>query len=440
VSYTSHTPDEIAAMLRAIGVEQIGDLFEAVPERLRKTAALRLPEGVGEHALLKELAALAERNASGERYTSFLGAGAYHHFIPSVVDAIASRGEFLTAYTPYQAEVSQGTLQAIFEFQTLICQLTGLDVANASLYDGASASAEAALVALRATRRRRLCVSAGLHPHYRQVLQTYTHGIEAELEPLALAADGRTAPREVPPDSAAVLIQYPNFYGCIEDLAGWAEAAHRAGALLIAVTSEPLALALLRSPGEAGADLACGEAQSFGVPLGFGGPYVGFLSARQSLVRQLPGRLIGETLDADGQRCFVMTLTTREQHIRRERATSNVCTNQGLCALRVTVYLALVGRRGQRKQPRNNLAHPVYPKRRLRERGLALPFSAPTFNEFVVQVPDCERRLSELARARVLGGLPLGELERGARDRLLVCTTETRSRSDIDRLVEGLAA
>jgi glycine dehydrogenase subunit 1 len=438
VSYTSHTSAEIAAMLRQIGVAEIADLFDAIPERLRKTAALRLPGPVSEQALLQRLGRLAEQNASAERWTSFLGAGAYHHFIPSVIDAIASRGEFLTAYTPYQAEVSQGTLQAVFEFQTLICQLTGLDVANASLYDGASATAEACLLAMRATRRSRLLVSAALHPSYRQVLDTYTSGISVQIDTLALAPDGTTALPEVPAGTAAVVIQYPNFLGCVENLARFAEAVHARGALLIAVTSEPLALALLRSPGACGADVACGEAQSFGVPLGFGGPYVGFLAARQSLVRQLPGRLIGETVDSDGERCFVMTLTTREQHIRREKATSNVCTNQGLCALRVTLYLSLLGREGLRELARANLSLAEYAKRQLRERGLSLPYGAPTFNEFVVQVPDAPRRTRALAEQKLIAGLPLAPYGPGREDQLLICTTETRSRADIDRLVEGL--
>jgi glycine dehydrogenase subunit 1 len=440
VSYTSHTPEEVRQMLARIGAAELEALFESVPERLRKTAQLRLPGPLSEYALLREFGALAARNASGDRYASFLGAGAYEHFIPAAVDALASRGEFLTAYTPYQAEVSQGTLQAIFEFQTLICQLTGLDVANASLYDGGAATAEAALVALRQTRRRRLLVSDGLHPNYRQVLATYTEGLGTQVDALPLAASGVTAPAQIPADTAAVLVQYPNFFGCVEDLEPWAKAAHQVGALLVVVTNEPLALALLRAPGDAGADLACGEAQSFGVPLGFGGPYAGFLSARQSLVRQLPGRMIGETTDADGRRCFVMTLTTREQHIRREKATSNVCTNQGLMALRVTIYLALLGRAGLRKLAGINLSLTEYAKRRLRERGVLLPHSAPTFNEFTVQVPGAAAKLAALEAQQVLGGYPLARLGTDHTDRVLICVTETRSREDIDRLAKGLAA
>jgi glycine dehydrogenase subunit 1 len=356
VSYLAHTSGEIEQMLERIGASSLEELFDSIPAALRRRAELKLPPALAERGLLDHLGALAARNLSAATVTSFLGGGAYHHYIPSAVEALSSRSEFLTAYTPYQGEVSQGTLQAIFEFQTLICQLTGLEVANASLYDGASAVAEAALMAMRISRRRKIRVSRALHPSYVQVLRTYTQGLDAEIEWLELAADGRTAASQSDAGTACVIVQSPNFFGCVEDLEPFAEAAHAAGALLVSVTNEALALALLRDPGSAGADIACGEAQSFGVPLGFGGPHVGFMAARQKHVRQLPGRLIGETVDTSGERAFVMTLTTREQHIRRERATSNICTNQGLMALRATIYLALLGRRGLRKLAEINLA------------------------------------------------------------------------------------
>jgi glycine dehydrogenase subunit 1 len=440
VSYVAHTPADVARMLECVGASSVDELFAAIPESLYGNAELKLERQLGERSLMGLLGALAERNRSSERYASFLGGGAYHHFIPAAVSALASRGEFLTAYTPYQAEISQGTLQAIFEFQTLMCQLTGQEVANASMYDGASATAEAALLALRATKRRRLLVSAGLHPHYLGVLRTYTSDLDVEIVELPLGPDGRTAPCEVSDGDAGVILQQPNFFGCIERVDAFAEGAHRAGALLVTATPEPLALALLRPPGAAGADVSCGEAQSFGVPLSFGGPYAGFLAARQSFVRQLPGRLVGETLDSEGARAFVMTLTTREQHIRRERATSNICTNQGLCALRVTIYLSLLGKQGLRKLAQINLSLAEYAKSKLAEVGVRTLYAAPTFNEFTVKVPGLAQRLAALGDAGILPGLPLEPYDPERRDQLLVCTTEMTSREQIDRLAEGLVS
>jgi glycine dehydrogenase subunit 1 len=441
VSYAPHTPEEIAAMLARVVAPSLDALVEAVPESLRSRAELKLSPALDERALLRHFGAHAAENASVTAGPSFLGAGAYHHFIPAAVDALASRGEFMTAYTPYQAEISQGTLQMIFEFQTLICQLTGLEVANASLYDGASAVAEAALMAARATRRTRICVSAGLHPHWRAVLRTYTAGIGLAIDELPLDAAGRTQIGDLPEDTAALIVQSPNFLGCVEELGRASEAAHACGALAIAATAEALSLALLRAPGELGCDVACGEAQSFGLPVSFGGPYAGFLATRDKFVRQLPGRLIGETVDASGQRAFVMTLTTREQHIRREKATSNICTNQGLCALRVTIWLALLGRRGLRRLAEINLSHAVYARGAFERAGLALPWSAPVFNEQVVRVPRLAAKLERLRAQGVHAGVPLARLSPGAsRDDLLVCTTEMNTRAEIDRLAGELAA
>jgi glycine dehydrogenase subunit 1 len=440
VSFTPHTGDEIREMLARVGKACIDDLFESIPAGLRARATLDLPEPRSEPAVLGELRALAARNFVPAPGLCFAGAGAYAHFIPAAVDALAARGEFATTYTPYQAEIAQGTLQWIFEFQTLICQLTGLEVANASLYDGASATAEAALMALRTTRRTRLLVSTGLHPAYRRVLETYANGLAAKVETLPLAPDGRTLAAALPADAAGVVVQSPNVFGCVEDLRPFAAAAREVGALSIQVTNEPLALALLRPPGESGCDLACGEAQAFGVPLSFGGPYVGFLAAREKHLRQLPGRLIGETVDADGRRAFVMTLTTREQHIRREKATSNICTNQGLMALRATIYLALLGRRGLRRLAEANLALAAYARERCRAAGLALPYAAPVFNEFVVRVPDLAARFERLLAQGVLPGVPLSRFDPARDDELLVCATECSRRADIDRLVAGLAA
>jgi glycine dehydrogenase subunit 1 len=439
MSYTPHTADEVRAMLERIGTPSLEALFEAVPSRLRTRAELKLPPALAERALLAYLRGLADQNLSTARAASFLGGGAYNHFIPTAVDTLASRSEFATAYTPYQAEISQGTLQAIFEYQTLMCQLTGLEVANASLYDGASATAEAVLMTLRATRRNRVYLSAALHPHYAQVVRTYLRALGVQIEVLPVGTDGRTEVAAFSGDPGCVVLQYPNFFGCVEDLAPFASAVHDAGGLLVAATAEPLSLALLRSPGELGADIACGEAQSFGVPLSFGGPYVGFLAARQKLVRQLPGRLIGETVDTDGRRAFVMTLTTREQHIRRERATSNICTNQGLCALRVTIYLSLLGRRGLRRLAETNLALSTYAKGRLATAGFRVVHSAPTFNEFVVEVPGIRERHAAIVERGVLPGLLLESYDPERQDQLLVCTTEMNHREEIDRLVRELS-
>ncbi|MEE2703140.1 MAG: aminomethyl-transferring glycine dehydrogenase subunit GcvPA [Myxococcota bacterium] len=440
MSYVPHTPEEIRSMLEQIGANSIEELFEAVPAELRRRAGLKLPAPLGERGLLEYARAQAAQNRGATANSSFLGAGAYQHQIPALVDALASRSEFATTYTPYQAEISQGTLQWIFEFQTLICQLTGLEVANASLYDGASSLAEAVLMALRITRRPRVLVSAGVHPHYRQVLNTYLAGNHPEIEVVALAGDGRTELASVGEDFAAVVVQQPNFFGCIEELEPLANTAHAAGALAISVTAEPLALALLKPPGASGFDVACGEAQSFGVPLSFGGPYVGFLATQDRHVRQLPGRLIGETADASGNRGFVMTLTTREQHIRREKATSNICTNQGLCALRVTIYLALLGQRGLRQLAETNLALAHYAQLALARAGLEPVFSAPTFNEFAVRVPDLARRFDRLVEAGVLPGVRLDRFDPEHRDQLLVCVTEQNSRAEIDALATELSA
>jgi glycine dehydrogenase subunit 1 len=441
--YIPHTPEEIRHMLEAIGAPSVEALFEAIPRKLRLDRALDLPRALSEQELVQALRTLAERNASTASHDWFLGGGTYAHYAPAAIDALVQRGEFLTAYTPYQPEISQGTLQAIFEWQTMICSLCGMEVANASMYDGASASAEAALMAMRLTKRHKVAVAGALHPHYRDVLRTYLSGLGSEIVELPLAADGRSAVRGRPldEDTACLLVQQPGFFGCLEDLRAAAEVAHAAGALLVVVVAEALSLALLRSPGELGADIVCGEAQSFGVPMSLGGPHVGFLATRERFVRQMPGRLVGETVDTHGKRGFVLTLSTREQHIRRERATSNICTNQGLCLLVATIYLSLLGRRGLRKLAELNLAKAEYAKERVRQTpGLSLPFSAPTFNEFAVSVPDSgERALERALEAGCVGGLDLDTLAPELAPAVLVCTTELSRRAAIDRLVRALA-
>jgi len=441
--FIPHTEEDVRRMLARVGAPSVAALFECVPEKLRLDRPLSLPAAGSEQEVLAELEELAARNEHAGAAAWFLGAGTYHHFVPSAVDALVSRGEFYTAYTPYQAEISQGTLQAIFEWQTMCCALTGLDVANASMYDGASATAEAALMAMRVTRRRKVLASAGLHPHYRRVLATYLGGLDAELVDLPRAASGATAPpgARVDRDTACVVVQQPSFLGAVEDLPALADAAHAAGALLVATTTEALSLALLPAPGACGADIACGEAQSFGVPMSFGGPHLGFLAARGAHVRQLPGRLVGATQDASGRRGFVLTLSTREQHIRRERATSNICTNQGLCLLMATIYLALLGRRGLRRLAEINVAKARYARARFAEAGLRLPLTAPFFHELpVVPRAGAAEALARAREAGIVAGLDLAPYAPDLAGALLVCTTELATRAQIDRLAEALAA
>jgi glycine dehydrogenase subunit 1 len=442
VRYIPHTADDVRRMLRAIGAASVESLFAPIPEKLRLGRSLALPKAASEQEVLAELAALAARNAHAESHDWFLGAGTYAHFVPSAVDALASRAEFYTSYTPYQPEISQGTLQTIFEWQTMICALTGLDVSNASMYDGASATAEAALMAMRLTRRHKI-VAAGLHPHYRDVLRTYCAGPQGLVTEAPREASGRSAPLTglLDRETACVVLQQPSFLGVVEEVRAAADAAHAVGALLIVVATEALSLALLRGPGELGADIVCGEAQSFGVPMSFGGPHLGFLATRSSFVRQMPGRVVGQTLDARGRRGFVLTLSTREQHIRRERATSNICTNQGLMLLRATIYLALLGRRGLRELARMNLAKAAYLRARVRATpGLRLPISAPGFNEVVVGVAgSAAHALKRALDDRIVGGLDLAPYASELGPALLVCTTELASRAAIDRLVRALS-
>jgi glycine dehydrogenase subunit 1 len=443
--YIPHTPGDIAQMLARIGVASLEELFVEVPASVRLTRPLDLPPALAETELLRELKVLAAKNATPSGHLSFLGGGAYQHFIPAAVDQLISRSEFYTAYTPYQPEISQGTLQAIFEFQTLICQLTGMEVANASMYDGASACAEAALMAVRLTRRRRVLVSRALNPRWRAVVATYCRYLELELVEVGYRPDGRTdlddLASKLDAETAAVIAGYPNYFGIVEDLAALAQLAQRAGAKLVAGVNEGVALGLLRSPGELGADIVAGEGQSFGIPVSFGGPYVGFFAARMKDVRAMPGRLVGETLDRDGKRGFVLTLATREQHIRREKATSNICSNQGLCALTATVFLSLLGKQGLREMASQNLAKAAYARERLGSiNGIHLPFAAPAFNEFAV----CTARpvkdvLDALERQGILGGIPLGTDFPELADAFLVCVTEQHRRADIDALAAALA-
>lgn len=425
-------------MLSTIGVDSIDDLFANIPEAARNPR-MDLPEAISEPELMR---ILKERLAPADRIClSFAGGGAYHHNVPAATWRLATRGEFLTAYTPYQAEASQGTLQAIFEFQTMICELTGMEAANASVYDGSNATVESVLMALNTTNRSRVLVSRGVHPHTREVLKTYlaAHAVTVEELPLE---DGRTVLAKVGEDAAAVLIQNPNFLGLVEDTPALMEKARAAGALGIVSVADPVSLALLKPPGACGADIAAGEAAPLGLPPSYGGPYVGFMACKKQYLRRLPGRLAGMTVDSAGRRTFCLTLQAREQHIRREKAASNICTNQGLCALAVTCYLALVGPQGLREAALTCLSLAESFKKRVAEiPGYRVLFSSPSFHEVAVACPVSPVELNrKLAERGILGGYPLvcefPEIENG----MLFCFTEVNGAAELDNLLCDLAA
>jgi glycine dehydrogenase subunit 1 len=445
--YIPNSAEEREAMLREMGRKSVADLFRGIPDQLKLNRPLNLPPAQSETETLDFFRDLAERNTTrrtGERMVSFLGAGAYDHFIPTVIDSLISRSEFYTSYTPYQPEISQGTLQAIFEFQTMICELTGMDVSNASLYDGSTATAEAVLMAERVTNRPKVALAGSLHPEYRQVVDTYIRN--AGIDEITLPFDQKTgetntdALNSLDSELAAVIVQSPNFFGGVEDLQKLSEAAHRAGALFIVVVTEGLSLGLLQSPGRAGADIVCGEAQSFGIPMSFGGSYCGFFATTEKLTRQIPGRLAGRTTDAEGRSGFVLTLATREQHIRREKATSNICTNQGLYALMATIYLSTMGRRGLREVAQQNAQKAHYAAKRIESvDGYRLRFGSPFFNEFVVSCPKpSEEVLRELSDKKIIGGLALSRFFPEMKNEILMCVTETTTKQEIDSLVEAL--
>ena len=440
MSYIPHTEAETGEMLATIGVDSIDELFDAVPASHR-FPALDLPPPMSEMEVAAEMLAISEVNDHAQDYALFRGAGAYHHFIPSVVNHILLRGEFYTAYTPYQPEISQGTLQATYEYQSMMCALTGMDAANASHYDGATSLAEAVTVALEVARhkRRKIILSPAIHPQYREVVRTYHQGRDIRI----IGDRGQAGMIELvemlDENTAMLAVQYPNFFGQIDNIAALAEAVHEVGALLV-VVANPMALSLLRSPGELGADIVVGEGQPMGIPLSFGGPYLGYFAIRQKHVRKIAGRIIGETLDADGKRAFVMTLRPREQDIKRERATSNICTNQGLMALAASIYMALMGKNGLRKVGELNYHKAHYAADRInRLDGYSVDMSKPFFNEFVVACPgnvaDINRTLLEEG---VIGGLDLGQYYFHLEDHMLVCVTETNSKEEIDHLVDVL--
>ncbi len=444
--YIPNTEADCQAMLQAMGLTSIEDLLTGIPQELRFARPLHIPKALSEQEMLRHMRILGDRNANVEDYAAFLGAGAYHHFIPSIVGVLTSRGEFMTAYTPYQPEMAQGTLQAIYEYQTLICQLTELEVANASLYDGASGLAEAVLMARRITRREEVLISEAVHPEYRTVLRTYLQNLGGRVHEVAVDDTGRTPLRRVQEGlsrlTACVVVQSPNFFGVVEDLTGFADTAHAQGALFVQAVAEPVSLGLLRTPGAWGADIALGEGHAFGNTLSYGGPYLGFFATREQYVRQMPGRLAGETVDTEGRRGYVLTLSTREQHIRREKATSNICTNEGLCALAATIYLCTLGKVGLRQLATLNLQRATYARQQLAAiPGCRLAFSAPTFNEFVLETPRPAREvIGRLVEQRLIPGVDLGRFYPERSHALLICVTEMNSRDDIDRLCAGLSA
>ncbi len=444
--YLPLSAEERAEMLRAVGLQRAADLFASIPEKLRLKGALDVPGPMAEMDLLTEMTSRAAENRIPEVGAQFLGGGAYRHFVPALVDHLISRTEFYSSYTPYQPEISQGTLQAVFEYQTLICQLTGLDISNASMYEGASTLAEAILMAERLSPRGRVVISDRVHPEYLQVSRTCLANMEIAIETFSHRPDGSADPqaarRALESPASAIVVQHPNFFGCLEEVEALAAVAKQAGAFLIVVVTEPLALGLLKAPGSQGADMVLGEGQGLGVPLSFGGPFLGFLAARTSFLRQMPGRLVGQAKDVDGRRSYVLTLSTREQHIRREKATSNICTNEGLCALTASIFMATLGKRGLMELARRNRQLAAYARQRLgKAPGCSLPYAAPFFNEFVVRLPvPAAAAVEQLAGRGLLAGLPLSRYFKTKADErdLLVCVTEMNPRSAIDRLADEM--
>jgi glycine dehydrogenase subunit 1 len=437
--YCPHTPEEIAAMLSAIGVADVEELFAPIPAELR-AKTFNLPAGMSEFETFSRMQAIVADNTQG--MTNFIGGGFYDHIIPAVVDHLSGRSEFYTAYTPYQPECSQGTLQALFEYQTAICRLTGLDVSNASLYDGGTACAEAAMMALRVTGRNKIVVDGCVSPFSRQVLKTYLFNLDVDVIEIAPQKGqlDRAALTALLDDSvAAVLVQNPNFFGTVEDFTALADQVHGVGALLIG-SVYPIALGMLKSPGEVGIDIAVGDGQSLGNPLSFGGPSFGFIAARKKLIRNMPGRIVGETVDRNGTRGFVLTLQAREQHIKRHKATSNICSNQGLCALRGLIFLSSVGKEGLTDLAGLNRDKAEYAKAQLTALpGVSVLQSAATFNEFTLYLPkNAAAVVALLLDKGIAAGVPLGDYYEGAENCLVVTVTEKRTRKEIDLLVKEL--
>src|SRR5437763_10122476 len=434
--YLPKSPADREAMLKSMGARSIDELFKSIPTEYRLNRDLKVPRQMAESEIVEWFRERSRENGDG--HATFLGAGAYSHYRPVIIDSLISRGEFLTAYTPYQAEISQGTLQSIFEFQTMICELTGMEVANASMYDGSTAAAEAVMMAVRLSGRRNVAVARSVHPEYREVLSPYAFHQGMPLATVPFEDSGRVNLREieraVTTDTACVLVQSPNFFGTIEDVEAVAEIAHAKGAMVVVAIAETVSLGIIEPPRSA--DIIAMEAQSFGVPPGFGGPYCGVIATRESNVRQMPGRLVGQTTDRNGKRGFVLTLATREQHIRREKATSNICTNQALVALMVNIFMTVYGKVGLKELARHNLAKAAYAAQRFAKSASVLFAGVPRFNEFVVRTSEDPYAInSRLLGHKVVGGLPLKKFYPELGNASLWCCTELTSRSMIDTAV-----
>jgi len=439
--YLPHTPEDIEEMMKTVEVNSLDGLFESIPEDCRCNCELNLPEPLTEWELNDHIDTLCSSMAVSPEYKVFMGAGSYEHFIPVSLTHLLSRSEFATAYTPYQPEMSQGTLQAIFEYQTLTARLLGMEVANASQYDGASALAEALLMAIRISRQKKVAVSRLLHPNYRRVIKTYLAPTAYEIVELPYLPDGTTDLSAIDriDNLAAVAVQSPNFFGCMESLTAIRDKAHQKKALTVVGFSEPLAFGMFKNPGSQGADIVAGEGQSLGIPRSFGGPALGMFAARMKYVRNMPGRLVGQTVDVDGKRGFVLTLATREQHIRREKATSNICTNHSLCALASAIYMSTLGGSGIKELARLNYDKCEYLKAALRQAGFAIPFEQPTFNEFVVDFgAGFEKTHQRLIAEKIIAGLPLECYYPELANHYLMCVTETIGKEDMDELVSKI--
>lgn len=443
MSYIPLSDKDKKEMMARIGISSFEELFRSIPEKLKIKGSLNLPGPLAEQEIVRYFEKISSLN-SGSDYLSFLGGGAYPHFIPYVVDYLSSRGEFLTPYTPYQPEVSQGTLQLIFEYQTLICQLTGMDIANASLYDGASATAEAVLMASRTTKRKKVLIASSIHPQYRQVIATYIRNMDIQADEIGYGQSGEIDYRELEnklnKETSTVVFQSPNFFGVIENVKRISQLTHSRNALSTVIITEPISLGILEAPGKLGADIVTGEGQSFGMPLSFGGPYLGFMASRQEFMRQLPGRIAGETEDVEGRRGFVLTLSTREQHIRREKATSNICTNQAWCALRATIFLETLGKEGLKEVAWQNAQKANYAWEKISAlKGVKKRFSGTIFNEFVLEFSSDLSELEKFLRGKkIMAGLRLEKHYPRLKNCLLLCITEIHSREKIDFLLDSI--
>jgi glycine dehydrogenase subunit 1 len=438
--YLPKSPADREAMLKAIGARSIDDLFSPIPTEYRLGRDLKVPRQMAESEIVDWFRERSRENGDG--YASFLGAGAYFHYRPVIIDSLISRGEFLTAYTPYQAEISQGTLQAIFEFQTMICELTGMEVANASMYDGSTGAAEAVMMAVRLTGRHSVLVARSVHPEYREVLATYAHHQGLPIAEVPFGKDGRidikALEKSITSETACVLIQSPNFFGTIEDAEAIAAVAHKNGAMLAVSIAEAVSLGIVEPPRNA--DIIAMEAQSFGVPLGFGGPYCGVIATKEKYVRQMPGRLTGQTVDSNGRRGFVLTLATREQHIRREKATSNICTNQALVALMVNIFMTIYGKVGLKELAKQNLAKTAYAASQFGKHASVMFDSSPRFNEFVLETSEDPYAINgRVLGHKIVGGLPLKKFYPELGNASLWCCTELTTRSSIDTAVGVVA-